>query len=67
MENQVDYSEGYNPYQTALSATGALIPGAISGAVGLGAKKLFKSSDYIDMMEQENEFTWSLLKLVEHF
>jgi len=52
MENQVDYSEGYNPYQTALSATGALIPGAISGAVGLGAKKLFKSSDYVDMMEQ---------------
>ncbi len=52
MENQIKYSEGYNPYGTGLAIASALVPGAISGAVGLGAKKLFNSTDYVDIVAQ---------------
>ena len=52
VEKQIDYSEGYNPYGTGLAIASALVPGAISGAVGLGAKKLFKGSDYTDIVAQ---------------
>ena len=52
MEQQIEYSQGYSPLQTGIAAASAIIPGAISGAVGLGAKKLFKGSDYVDIIEQ---------------
>ncbi len=47
-----DEELGYDPVQGAKAAAAAIIPGAGFAAVGRGVKKLFKSEDYIKVIEE---------------